>query len=537
MKDAELKKSNAIGKAVSTAVIIMAVSNITSRLLGWGRIKVLAYFAGVSGDVDAYIFAFAIPDLINHFLAGSALSITFIPLFQNYLINNDEKEGWRFFSNVFTVGTIFFIVAIAISMIFTQDILALAGKNINDPGNPKQIVLTLRLTRIILPAQLFFFWGALLNGVQYAKKRFLLPALTPVLYNLGIICGGVFLYKAIGIDGFTWGVLIGAFLGNVAIQIPGALSVGMRYRPRIDLKDKTLKTFALITVPLIIGLSMTFSNELFPKYFASFVPNGKGAISSLDYSFKIVSMLFGLFGQSVVAGVYPFLSQLAVEKKIEEMHTMLATILTKIASLLIPCIGIFMVLAPSIIAILLEGGAFNTRDTALTAKTFSSYLPSAFFMAGALLFIRAYYALQRTFFPMIISTCIISVCLPLYYFSAIKIGALGIARTATFAMALLFFTITFFWNRHYKNKHLSLMVKNVGIITVISIVGALICMGIKRWALNIYFFSQLTLLKHLLLCMVAGIPSFLVIVGGIEAAGVQNIRKTIGTYLNKSLRK
>jgi len=537
MNDRELQKSKTMGRAVSVAVIIMAVSNITSRLLGWGRIKVLAYFAGVSGDVDAYIFAFAIPDLINHFLAGSALSITFIPLFQNYLVNNDEKEGWRFFSNVFTTGTILFIAAIVISMVFTQNVLALAGKNINDPGNPGQIALTLRLTRIVLPAQLFFFWGALLNGVQYAKKRFLLPAFTPVLYNLGIICGGAFLYKAVGIDGFSWGVLIGAFLGNVVIQIPGALGVGMRYSPYIDLKDNTLRTFALITVPLIIGLSMTFSNELFPKYFASFIPDGEGAISSLDYSYKIVSMLFGLFGQSVVAGVYPFLSQLAVEKKIEEMHAMLTTILTRIASLLIPCIGIFIVLAPSIIAILLEGGAFSAQDTALTAKTFSNYLPSAFFMAGALLFIRAYYALKRTFFPMIISTCIISVCLPLYYLSAIRVGAFGIARVATLAMALLFFTITFFWNRHYKNKHLSLMAKNVGIITMISIVGVLICTGIKRWALTIFLFSQPTILKHLLLCIVAGIPSFLIILGGIEAAGIQNIRKTIGAYFNKTLRK
>ncbi len=529
--------NNSLGKAATYAVIIMAVSNILSRLLGWGRIKTLAHLAGVSGEVDAYIFAFAIPDLINHFLAGSALSITFIPLFQKYLAQDDEQGAWRFFSNVFTVGTIAFIIAIVLSMTFTSNLFFFVGENINDPNNPSQMGLTLRLTRIILPAQLFFFWGALLNGAQYAKKRFLLPSLTPVLYNVGIIIGGVALYNKIGIEGFSWGVLLGSFVGNVVIQIPGALRVGMRFKPHIDLRDKSLHTFLFLTIPLIIGLSMTFSNEFLPKLFATFIPNGEGAIANLDYAYKVVSMLFGFFGQAVVAGVYPFISQLAVSQKLDELHNLLSKILIKIAALLIPIVGISFVLAPNIIGILLEGGTFRPEDTALVAKTFSYYIPCAFFMAGALLYIRAYYAMQRTFFPMIVSTLSIGLCLPLYYYLARTNGSQGIALAATAAMTILCISINTFWNRHYKGNNQQALLKDILLITLFACLGTLCSFGLKRTTSYFSFFSEMTPLKHFLLCLYAGGPSFFITFLGIELTGIQNIRSILMDFVQKVLRR
>jgi putative peptidoglycan lipid II flippase len=528
--------SAALGKAASVAVLIMAVSNILSRLLGWGRIKALAHLAGISGDVDAYIFAFTIPDLINHFLAGSALSITFIPMFQRYLSSNDERGGWRFFSNVMCVGTLFFIVAIALSMLFTGEILSLAGKNINNPDNSGQLLLTLKLTRIILPAQIFFFWGALLNGAQYAKKKFLLPALTPVMYNLGIICGGLLLYDRIGVAGFSWGVLIGAFVGNVAIQIPGALKAGMKISPRFDLRDPDLIRFALITVPLIIGLSMTFSNEFFPKYFASFVPHGEGSIAGLDYSYKIISMLFGLFGQSVIAGIYPFLSQYAVEKNMDALHKTISSVLTKITALLLPVTGIFMVLADDIIAVLLQGGAFNRSDTAQTARTFAGFVLSAFFMAGANLYTRAFYALQRTFLPMLVSTCVIAACLPFYYWAAVTVGAWGIARSATAAMALLFIVMACVWNKQLPNTYVFQNVKNVLVVAALTGIGSFCGFALKKAILTVSWFTDMTAAKHAVIGFIIGVPCLALILAGIELLGIQNMRRTVGAVFTKRKR-
>ncbi len=115
MSSLELEKSNTIGKAASIAVIIMAGSNILSRVLGFIRMIVLANAAGMDANVDAFSFSFLLPDIINHILAGSALSITFIPIFQDIFTNKSEEKAWRFFSNLLTVGTIIFIIMVVAS--------------------------------------------------------------------------------------------------------------------------------------------------------------------------------------------------------------------------------------------------------------------------------------------------------------------------------------------------------------------------------------------------------------------------------------
>ena len=252
------RESDRSAHSLSIATLIMMGSVLLSRVIGLVREIILARYGGTSYEMDAYVTSFIIPELLNHFLAGGFLSITFIPIFQKHLVNNREDLAWRAFSNLFIIGTLVFGVVIPITVFIVPDILKLLGPQINDP---QSFPLTVRLTRIILPAQLLFYWGALLSAVQMARKKFFLPALAPLGYNCGIILGGILLGSRLGIEGFAWGVVGGAFFGNFVLQIPGALQCGMRFFPVCDFRDSDLHTYLKKTVPLILGLGMTFSNE------------------------------------------------------------------------------------------------------------------------------------------------------------------------------------------------------------------------------------------------------------------------------------
>jgi putative peptidoglycan lipid II flippase len=149
------------------------------------------------------------------------------------------------------------------------------------------------MTRIILPAQFFFFVSGLLMAVQYAKERFTTPALSPIVYNLCIILGGILLGSRFGMLGFSWGVLGGAVC-NFMIQYAGAKRVGMKFRLSFELRHPDLKKYILLTLPLMLGLTMTFSREFFFRIFGSYLP--AGGISGINYALKIMLIPVVLFG-------------------------------------------------------------------------------------------------------------------------------------------------------------------------------------------------------------------------------------------------
>jgi putative peptidoglycan lipid II flippase len=534
--DGVVKREYSTGKAVSLAIIIMVGSNIVSRLLGFGRMIVLADIVGLKDLMDAYSFSFLLPDILNHILAGSALSITFIPFFQDIFTNKSEKDAWRFFSNVLTVGTIIFLIFISLSLIYTKHLIDIfAGENITN--DPRQFALTIKLTRIIIPAQLFFFWGALLNGVQYAKKRFLFPALAPLLYNIGIISGGIILFPYISIDGFSWGVLAGAFIGNVVVQIPGALRVGMKYKPYINLKDTQLIKWFIVTVPFILGLAITFSNEFLFRTFGSISSDGIGSIASLDYSYKAMMFLVGIFGQAFAAGIYPFVSQLAVEKKYKEMNTFILTILARIASVAIPVSLLIILLSENIIAILYQRGEFTLSDTLRTAKVFIYYLPGTFFMCAGLIIVRAYYSMKNTILPLVISTSSVVICLPFYFFLGGKLGAAGIAFSTSISLCITFFALLTVWRSVYKIDSLLPFFRTLFVIILFSFIGFFLCRYIRLFAIPYTNTISSILIKNVLLVLTALTPSLIIVGIFLEFFGISNFRELSKSLLKRFVKK
>lgn len=432
-----------VGRSITGASLIMMGSVLLSRVLGIVREMVLAGLGGTSGQMDAYVAAFLVPEFLNHLLAGGFMSITFIPLFHERAERGDTSGAWRLFSNLLTTGTVAMSALVALCLFFTPQILGLLGSKIGGAD----LSLAVRMTRIILPAQLFFYWGSLFMAVQFAHKQFLLPALAPLFYNGGIIAGGVLLGPRLGIEGFAWGVLGGALVGNALIQVIGLWRVGAQFRPLVDLRDPGLRRYVLLSLPLVLGLGMQFSNEIAFRIFGAFL--GEGSLASLNYSLRVMWALVGLFGQAVGIASFPYLTALAAGGKLNEMNQVAFGVLKRIVLLIVPISAVVIALAPELIAVMFQRGRFTAASTAQTAPVLQFHMLGAFAFCAMTILNRCFYALQNTWLPMVVSTAVALAAIPIYWLLSSHWGAPGIALAGSLAALLELTVLLALWTRRH----------------------------------------------------------------------------------------
>ncbi|MGA9673024.1 MAG: lipid II flippase MurJ, partial [Terracidiphilus sp.] len=220
-----------------SASILLAASSLLSSIIGLGRGKFIAWLFGAGPQTDAYVAAFRLPDLMNNFLVGGAVSITFVTILNRYREQGEESEGERVLFIVLNLVALV-LVAATIALMF------LAGPYIRftNPGfTAAQVELCTRMTRILLPGQIFLFAGSVIGATLLVRKQFLYQAITPIFYNLCIIVGGVFLHRRLGIMSLAIGATAGFFLGSFVLSAWGAARAGIRYRRGIDLRHPGLR--------------------------------------------------------------------------------------------------------------------------------------------------------------------------------------------------------------------------------------------------------------------------------------------------------
>jgi putative peptidoglycan lipid II flippase len=433
-------------KKVGIASLILMSSVLLSRIFGMLREMVIAYSGGAGGEVDAYQTAFLLPEILNHVVATGFLSITFIPLFSRYLVEEREEDGWKVFSLILVSFGALLLLLILIASLLADPLVGWMAPGMVDPTSK---ALAVRMTRIVLPAQFFFFVGGLFMAVQFAKERFLLPALAPLLYNLGIILGGLLLAPWIGIEGFAWGVLAGSIVGNLAVQWVGARRVGMKFTPSVHFSHPDLKRYLLLTLPLILGFTMTFSTEFFFRFFGSYMP--EGTIAALNYGLRLMLILVGLFGQAVGVASYPFLARMAAEGRIEEMNRLLNRTLGFL-SLVIPFSFLLIVLRHEVVFILFQRGRFDAAATELTSSLLPYLLLGTFAFSAQTVVVRGYYALQDTLSPALIGTTAVLLSIPFYLIGMGRLGSSGVALAISLSALLQVSLLYLFWNRRSGNR-------------------------------------------------------------------------------------
>ena len=437
--------THSLYRKVGLASLIMMASVFLSRVIGLLREMVIAYIGGAGATVDAYQVSFVIPEILNHVVASGFMSVTFIPIFSRYLARGREDNGWKVFSIILNCFGCFLLIMILISMVYAPQLIGLIAPGLK---NEQTITAAVRMTRIILPAQFFFFVGGLLMAVQFAKERFFIPALAPLLYNTGIIAGGLILGPWLGVEGFAWGVLIGALAGNLLVQFFGARKAGLTYLPIFELRHPDLKKYVFLTLPLMVGLTMTFSTEFFFRLFGSYL--SEGSIAVLNFGLRIMLILVGMFGQAVGTASFPFMSRLVAENKTDEMNRLLNSTLRYLA-LVIPFSALIIVLRSEVVRLLFQRGRFDAGATAMTADVLIYFMIGAFAFAAYTVVVRGYFASQNTLFPAIYGSVAVVLSIPLYLAGMHFLGARGIALAVSLSGIFQVSFLYALWNHRSHN--------------------------------------------------------------------------------------
>lgn len=424
-----MTSSQSVSRKLTIAAALLGLSTLLSSLLGFVRDAVIAGMLGAGRETDTYLASFTVPDLMSYFLAGGALSISFIPLYSRVRRDEGDEEASRLASTLLTTVGGLLCVAVVVGMLFARPLVGLLVPDFPDD----QLDATTTLTRIVFPAQLFFFVGGILNGVLMANERFLTVALVPLIYNLGIIGFGVALAPSMGVAGFSVGVLVGAFVG--ALLVPAwACRRSFRFRPRFAPRDRHFRRYLRLSLPLMLGVTLLTTDEIIGRYFASGMT--PGTITWLGYARRLMVLPMTLIGKAAGQAALPFLARLAAEGREDEFSRTLEGTLRGTLFLAVLATVFLMIAAEPTVAAVYQRGAFDAADSLATAGILVVLAPSIVALAGQAVAARGFYAREDTVRPMVVGTVVTALSLPVYAALGESFGARGLALATSSGLAV-----------------------------------------------------------------------------------------------------
>lgn len=454
---------------LSAATVIM-VAVAMSRLLGLFRDRLLAgtFFGGREWQLDVYFAAFRIPDMIFQLLVLGALSAAFIPVFSRYL---EKKEGEAYYlsSSVINFLLIFFILLSTLVFIFAEPLVRI----IAPAFDPVEMSLMVNLTRIMLLAQLFFCFSNFLTGVIQSHQRFLVPALSPVAYNLGIIFGIVVLSRWLGIYGPTVGVVLGAFL-HLIIQLPLALKLGFRYSFVFDWHHPGVRQVARLMLPRTLALAVNQIELTVAVFLATSL--AAGSLSIFYFAQHLMNLPIGLFGITIGQAALPTLSRESREEGFEKFKKTFLSSFNQILYLALPASAILLVLRIPAVRIVFGAASFPWRATLLTSRVLAIFSISIFAQAVIQLLVRGFYALHDTRTPFWIGALAVltNVSLSFLFIFRLNLGILGLAWATTLASFLQLGLLLIFLNRAiggFNKKEFFIPPIKMGVATILTAVA------------------------------------------------------------------
>ena len=413
-----------------------------SRVIGYVREAYIAWAFGAGLQTDAYVAAFTLPDWLNYLVAGGTASITFISIFTRYESDGRSEEANRAFNIVITVMIAVLVVLIGLAEIFTVPI----ERVIFPHFSAAQLAQCVYLTRILLPAQIFFYVGGIVSAVLLSRRMFLIPALGPLLYNVCIILGGVLLSWKLGIASLAWGAVAGGFLGPFFINAIGAHRAGMRYRPHWDLGHPAFREWVRLSIPLMLGVSLVTADDWILRYFAS---GGYGDITRLNYAKRLMAVPIAVLGQAAGQATLPFYARLFGEKKLPEFARTVSDSIYRIGAASLLVSAWMLAAALPLIDLVYRRGRFQFSDSQETALYFFWFAMSLALWSAQSLYSRAFYAAGNTLTPMIAGTIITVVSLPMYAWFFRWQGVVGLAMASDVGIVAntLAIAVLLHWNK------------------------------------------------------------------------------------------
>jgi len=401
---AEARKSEGGPPRLARSAGVFGLATITSRILGLAREQVMAYYFGANDANDAFRIASRIPNLVRDLFAEGAMSAAFVPTFTQHLTLEGRERSWRLANSVINSLLIVTGVIVVLGIVFAGPLVRTYAGNFADV--PGKLELTVFLARIVTPFLTLVAVAAVLMGMLNSLGHFFVPALSPAMFNVAGIAMAVMLIPfapSLGVQPITIvavATLVGG-LGQLAIQWPPLRKEGFRYRPTLDLKDPGLHRVLLLMGPGTLGMAATQINVLVNSMLAT--GQGTGAVSWLDFAFRLMYLPIGLFGVSIATAATPAISRLVAQQNYAQIRRTLANALGLMMFLNLPATVGLIVLARPIVAVIFQHGRFTTADTLATAAALQLYAIGLVGYSVVRIISPTFYALGRSRVPVMVS--------------------------------------------------------------------------------------------------------------------------------------
>jgi putative peptidoglycan lipid II flippase len=410
--------------------------------MGLARDLALAYVFGASHAMDAYTVAFRIPNLLRDLFAEGAMSAAFVPTFTRLLTLEGRAAAWRLGNLVITALLLVTGSFVLLGMVFTWPLVTFAAGDY--AAVPGKLELTASLARVMFPFLTLIAVAVGFMGMLNSLRRFFVPAFSPAMFNIGTLATMAVLIPVFLANGVRpiFAVAIGTLVGGVgqaAVQWPMLRREGFRFRPAIDFRDPGLREVLTLMVPGTMALAAVQVNVLINTMLAT--SQGEGAVSCLNYAFRVMYLPIGLFGLSIATAAVPTLSRHAAREDRDGMRETISSALRMMLMLNVPATLGLVALATPIVALLFQHGSFTAEATAGTAAALMFYAPGLVGYSTVKLAVPAFYALRDSRTPVVVGALSVAFNIALNLALVRWLGfrglALGTAASALFNAVVL----------------------------------------------------------------------------------------------------
>ncbi len=382
-------------RGLHQAAYVLALFALASQILAIVRDRLLANQFGAGGELDVYYAAFRIPDLL-FVLFASVLSVYVLLPFVAQAKTESIESARAILSQMFSLFLLGYITIAGIIFVFAPLLATYLFPGFTEVAQAETVLLM----RILLVQPLLLGISSLFGVITQMGHRFVIYALSPLLYNIGIIIGAAFLYPTFGIAGLAYGVVLGALL-HLLVQFPLIRTSDLRFGFTRVISRKTISAIARVAVPRAITLSLSQIMLLFLVMMATTM--SVGSVAVLQFAYNLQSVPLAIIGMSYSVAAFPTLVSLLADKKQQEFNDYVLTALRHVIFWSTPVVVLVIVLRAQLVRVLLGSGSFDWADTRLTAAALAIFVVSLLAQSILLLIVRAFYAGGFTRLPLIVT--------------------------------------------------------------------------------------------------------------------------------------
>jgi len=460
---------------IARAAGLMSIATFISRILGYVRDVVLAFYFGATGHSDTFFIAFRIPNLLRELFAEGSMSAAVIPVLSEY----QQKEGFDETKKLVSITFTFVLVVVGIITVLGV-IFAPAIVSVIAPGFikiPEKFELTVLLTRIMFPFLLFISLSALLMSALNTRRIFFVPALAPAMLNIAIIVTIFILAQSLKepIVSVAIGVALGGFV-QFAFQMPSSIKEGYSFRLDYNFRHHGLIKIGKLVVPATLGMAVNQINIVVSSILASFLVGG--SITYLFYSMHLIQFPIGIFGVAMGMAVLPSLSKHALAGDIERLREDFSFSLRLLFFLTIPAMAGLIALREPIVSTLFQRGRFDYLATRGTAEALLFYSLGIWSMVGVRVVAAAFYSMQNTKTPARVAVVALATNVILSLFLMGPLSYKGLAFANALASSVNFVLLFYFLRKKLERIGAEKIIRSF-----VKISFASIFMGIAGWFL------------------------------------------------------